>query len=107
MPISCACCNNEEACALPRCNARLDCQLAEVAAGHIAAGTRIFLDDSPFAVALVAALHDKPCTLISPSLRVLHQLQAAALPHEILCPGGGLDKESGMILFMGVVNEAD
>lgn len=82
---------------LPAGNARLDCQLAEVAAGHIAAGTRIFLDDSPFAVALVAALHDKPCTLISPSLRVLHQLQAAALPHEILCPGGGLDKESGML----------
>ncbi len=82
---------------LPGGNARLDCQLAEIAARHIAAGTRIFLDDSPFTVALVAALHDKPCTLISPSLRVLHQLQAAALPHEILCPGGALDKESGIL----------
>ena len=80
---------------LPVGNARLDCRLAAIAAQHISAGARLWLDDSPFSSALVAALGEKHCTLITASLNLLHQLSAAALPHNILCPGGTLDKECG------------
>lgn len=81
---------------LPAGNARLDCRLAAIAAQRLPAGSRLWLDDSPFSAALVAALGDKPCTLITASLPLLHQLSAAALPHALLCPGGTLDKESGL-----------
>lgn len=80
---------------LPDGNARLDCRLAAIAAQRIPAGTRLWLDDSPFSSALVAALGDKPCTLITASLSLLHQLSAAALPHDITSPGGTLDKDCG------------
>lgn len=81
---------------LPADNARPDCQLAALAAQHILPGMRLWLDASPFSAALVAALSDKPCTLITPSLSLLRQLSAAVLPHEIICPGGLFDKESGL-----------
>lgn len=80
---------------LPAGNARLDCRLAAIAAQRIPAGARLWLDDSPFSDALVAELGDKPCTLITASLPLLHRLSAAALPHDLLCPGGTLDKECG------------
>ena len=75
---------------------RLDYQLAAIAAQDMTPGMLLWLDDSPFSLALVAALGDKPCTLITPSLSLLQQLSAATLPHDILCPGGTLDKESGL-----------
>lgn len=80
---------------LPVGNARPDCRMAALAAKRIPAGARLWLDDSPFSTALVAALNDKPCTLITASLSLLHRLSAAALPHAILSPGGMLDKECG------------
>lgn len=80
---------------LPAGNARPDCRMAVPAAKRIPAGARLWLDDSIFSTALVAALGDKPCTLITASLSLLHRLSAAALPHDILCPGGMLDKECG------------
>lgn len=80
---------------LPAGNTRLDCRLAAMAAQKIPADSRLWLDDSPFSTALVAALNDKPCTLITASLSLLHRLSAAALPHALLCPGGMLDKECG------------
>ena len=81
---------------LPAGNARLDCRLAAIAAQRIPAGARLWLDDSPFSSALVAELgNNKPCTLITASLSLLHQLSAAALPHALLCPGGALDKDCG------------
>lgn len=83
---------------LPAGNARLDCRLAALAAQHILPGMRIWLDASPFSAALVAELSDKPCTLITPSLSLLRRLSAPTLPHEIICPGGTLDKESGLFL---------
>lgn len=79
-------------------NVRLELQLAELAARHIDEGMHLYLDDSPFALALVATLHDKPCTLICCAVDALRHLQAAALPHEIYCPGGRLDKASGLLL---------
>lgn len=81
---------------LPAGNARPDCRLAALAAQQLMPGMRLWLDDSPFSAALVAELRDKPCTLITPSLSLLRQLSAATLPHEIICPGGTLDKESGL-----------
>lgn len=83
---------------LPTGNARLDCRLAAIAAQEIPAGARLWLDDSTFSMALVAALDGKPCTLITDSLSLLHLLSAAALPHDLLCPGGTLDKECGFFL---------
>lgn len=80
---------------LPAGNARQDCRMAAIAAQRITAGMSLWLDDSPFSLALVAALGDRPCTLISAALPLLHRLNAAALPHDILCPGGTLDKECG------------
>lgn len=79
-------------------NSRLDVQLATLAAEHITAGTRIYLDASPYALALVAQLQNKPCTLITCSVDMLQKLQAEALPHRLICPGGTLDKESGLLL---------
>lgn len=78
---------------------RLDCQLAALAAQQMEAGMTLYLDPSPLAVALAAALMqaEKPCTLITNSPRLLTRLSAAALPHQLLCPGGLLDKESGLL----------
>lgn len=78
---------------------RLDCQLAAQAAAVMEAGMTLYLENSPFAVALAAQLvqEEKPCTLITNSPRLLTRLSAAALPHQLLCPGGLLDKESGLL----------
>lgn len=79
--------------------ARLDCQLAALAAEAVEAGMTLFLENDPLSVALAARLmqEDKPCTLITNSPRLLTRLSAAALPHQLLCPGGLLDKESGLL----------
>lgn len=82
---------------LPAGNARPDCRMAALAAQHIQPGMRLWLDDSPYSAALVAELRDKPCTLITASISLLHQLSAAALPHDLICPGGTLDKKSGFL----------
>lgn len=78
---------------------RPDCQLAALAAQRIEAGMTLYLEASSLSVALAAALmqEEKPCTLITNSPRLLTRLSAAALPHQLLCPGGLLDKESGLL----------
>lgn len=76
---------------------RPDCQLAQLAQRHIEDGASIYLDDSPLALVLVSQLGKKRCTLITPSLKLLGKLTAASLPHRVICPGGELDKTSGLL----------
>lgn len=76
---------------------RLDVQLAQCATRHIQAGMSLVVDATPFACVLATQLQDRPCTFITNSPGLLHQLSPAALPHRLICPGGELDKESGVL----------
>ena len=76
---------------------RPDCQLAMLALRHIEDGACIYLDADSLALVLVSQLGEKRCTLITPSLKLLAKLTAASLPHRVLCPGGELDKDSGLL----------
>lgn len=81
---------------------RLDCQLAALARAHLKGGARVYLDHTETALAVIAALAAEPAyarrplTLVSPSPALIARLSAAALPHRLECPGGALDKESGL-----------
>lgn len=76
---------------------RPDCQLVQPALRFIEDGMRIYLDNDTLALVLVSQLQQRRCTLITPSLALLSQLSATALPHEIICPGGTLDKDCGLM----------
>lgn len=78
-------------------SARPDCQLATLAARHIDAGMKVYLDSDPLALVFVSQLGDKPCTLITNSPRLLSKLTATSLPHRICCTGGALNKECGVL----------
>ena len=81
---------------------RLDCQLAALARPHLTPGARVYLDHTEGALALIAALANdadyarRPLTLVTPCPALVSRLSAAALPFRIECPGGVLDKESGL-----------
>lgn len=77
-------------------DSRPDCQLARLAVPHIPEGARIYLDDDPLALVLVSQLGKLKATLITPSLTLLAQLTAATLPHQVICPGGVLDKDCSL-----------
>lgn len=77
--------------------ARPDCQLARLAAAHVESGMRIFLDHSPLALVFVTQLEERPCTLITNSPEILSHLTATTLPHQVICTGGSLCKECGML----------
>ncbi len=76
---------------------RPDCQLVAPALDFIEEGMRVYLDAGALSLVLVSQLADRPCTLITPALELLSSLTAASLPHRIICPGGMLDKESGLL----------
>lgn len=82
---------------------RLDCQLAKLARPYMKPGARIYLDHAETALAAIAALAGetaysrRPLTLVCPAPELLQRLSAAALPHRMECPGGILDKESGLL----------
>lgn len=82
---------------------RLDCQLAKLARPHLKPGARVYLDRAETPLAAVAALAGDaaykrcPLTLVCPCPELMHRLSAVALPHRLECPGGVLDKESGML----------
>lgn len=77
---------------------RLDVQLARQAAKQIEAGMTLMMDSSPFACVLAMQLANRPCTIITNSPRLLKQLSPAALPHRLFCPGGVLDKKTGLLV---------
>lgn len=82
---------------------RLDCQLAALARPHLKPGSRVYLDHTETAMAVLAALAGDPAythhplTLVSPCPAMVGRLSAAALPHRVECTGGVLDKESGLL----------
>lgn len=82
---------------------RLDCQLAALARPHLKAGARVYLDHTEGALALIAALAQekvylrRPLTLVTPCPALVARLSAAALPFSVECPGGVLDKSSGLL----------
>ena len=78
-------------------SARPDCQLAQLARRHVRPDMRIFLDSDPLVLVFVAQLTETPCTLITVCPHLLEQLSATTLPHQVICPGGVLDKESGVL----------
>lgn len=75
---------------------RPDCQLVQHALRFIEEGMRVYLDADTLTLVLVSQLAGLRCTLITPSLKILSQLSAPSLPQQIICPGGELDKESGI-----------
>lgn len=81
---------------------RLDCQLASLARPHLTPGARVYLDPTEGALAVIAALAGdaeyarRPLTLVTPAPALVSRLSAAALPFRIECPGGVLDKASGL-----------
>lgn len=82
---------------------RLDCQLAALARPHLTPGARVYLDPAEGALAIIAALANdetyalRPLTLVTPSPALVSRLSAAALSFRIECPGGVLDKASGLL----------
>lgn len=76
---------------------RPDCQLVQLALRFIHDGMRVFLDADSLALVLVSQLKARHCELMSPSLDMMAQLTARAIPHQLICPGGRLDKESGLL----------
>ncbi len=76
---------------------RPDCQLAQLACRHIEKGMRIYLDADMLSLVLVSQLADKSCTLICNAPELLIKLSASSLPHQLICPGGVLNKECQLL----------
>ena len=76
---------------------RPDCQLAQLAAAHIKPGMRIYLDSNPLSLVFVSQLGNTPCTLISNSPELLSHLTAPSLHQQVICPGGSLIKDCGIL----------
>ncbi|MBR4107880.1 MAG: DeoR/GlpR transcriptional regulator [Akkermansia sp.] len=76
---------------------RLDYQLVQLALRHIQPGMCLYVDAAPLAQVLISALGECPCSLITNSPRLLARLTAGVLPQEIICPGGRIDKVSGLL----------
>ena len=76
---------------------RLDCQLIEHTLRRLSPGCVVYLDAGAFASALLGKLGAFPCTILTPSPRMLMQLAAKALPQRGIIPEGELDKESQLI----------
>ncbi len=77
---------------------RLDYQLASTLLPHIPEGSRLLLDASRLTPSLLALLRGRALTLITHSPELLQQWAAAALPHQLLCPGGELEKVSHRLI---------
>lgn len=80
---------------------RLDCQLAALVRPHLTSGARVYIDPTQGATALLTALANTggltALTLVTASPAQAALLSAAASPFRIACPGGILDKESGLL----------
>ena len=78
-------------------SARPDCQLAALADAHIKPGMCVYLDSDPLALVLVSQLGDMPCTLVTNSPELLSRLAQSPLPQQIVCTGGSMNKECGIL----------
>lgn len=79
---------------------RLDCQLAALLRPHLNSGARVYIDPTQGATALLTALANAggltALTLVTASPAQASLISAAASPFRLECPGGVLDKESGL-----------
>ncbi|MBE6416892.1 MAG: DeoR/GlpR transcriptional regulator [Akkermansiaceae bacterium] len=73
---------------------RADVAMAEAVAERIPAGSCLYADPCPFCRILAQALADKPCTFLTCSPQFALHLAPKALPHELLCCGGRLNKDA-------------
>lgn len=78
-------------------SARPDCQLAQLAVRHIREGMSIYLDANPLSLVFVSQLGELPCTLLTNSPELLSKLTAGSLPQQVVCIGGCLNKECGLL----------
>lgn len=83
--------------------ARLDYQLMRRLCAHLAAGQTLYVDPGHYAGVLLGLPDTPPCTIITPSPRLLLQLAAKAAPQQGIIPGGTLDKDSQLISSTGAV----
>lgn len=72
---------------------RLDSQLALAIIPHIPPHARIFLEPGTIAMALIAHLGDHPCCIVTHSPEILRAAAPPAIPQELICTGGLLNKE--------------
>lgn len=75
-------------------NQRADVAMARTVAKHISSGSKIYADPCPFCRILAQTLADKPCCFLTASPQFALHLAPKALPHEVICCGGMLDKDS-------------
>ena len=73
---------------------RADVTMAEAVAELITPGSRIYADPCPFCRVLAQVLADKPCTFLTASPQFALHLAPKALPHNVLCCGGKLNKDT-------------
>ncbi len=77
--------------------ARLDHQLALALLPHLEEGCHLLADASRLTHTLLCLLRERPLTLITHSPELLQQFAAEALPFQLRCPGGELDKSCGRL----------
>lgn len=80
-------------------------RLAAAAVRELRPGGWVYLDDARFSLALAAELEETPCTLATPSARLLHALSPSQGKRKVFCPGGELvghllDSPSARALFL-------
>ncbi len=77
---------------------RADVAMAKIVAEHISQGSCIYADPCPFSRILAQTLENKPCTFLTASPQFALHLAPKALPHDVICCGGQLDKEARLFL---------
>lgn len=76
---------------------RPDCLMADLILPYLRAEALIYADATGFTLSLLSRLGDFPCTFITNSPKIINAFAPAAIPQQVLCPGGMLDKESRLL----------
>ena len=83
---------------------RADVAMAKLLAAHIPQGSFIYAEPCAFTRILAQVLQDKPCSFLTCSPQQALHLSPRALPHEIICCGGKLDKDAKLFLATQACN---
>lgn len=82
----------------PECaTQRLDSQLAQLIIPHIPAHARVFLEPGVISMAIIAHLGEHPCSIVTNSPDIMRALAPPALPQELICTGGILNKQEKLL----------
>lgn len=82
----------------PECTAhRLDSQLAQLIIPHIPAHARVYLEPGLISLAIIAHLGEHPCTIVTNSPEIMRAMAPPALPQELICTGGLLNKQEKLL----------